>query len=173
VSIGLEVDGIPTVGVVVDVPRDRVYRATLGRGAWCGDTRLQTSDVRTLDEALCGTGFPYDTRNGASFHLQVVKLVLERTQGIRRAGAASLDLAMVAAGHLDLFWEFNLRRWDVCAGTILVREAGGRVSPIPGYPAADPAYPIATNTWLHDEVIALIGAQLGEGPEESANRETT
>ena len=160
VSIGLEVDGVPTVGVVVDVPRGIVYRATLGHGAWVGDTRIHTSEVRTLDEALCGTGFPYDTRNGAGFHLRFVRLFLERTQGIRRAGAASLDLAMVAAGHLDLFWEFDLRRWDVCAGAVLVREAGGQVSAIPGYRLDDPSSPIATNPWLHDEVVALIGEEL-------------
>ena len=157
VSIGLEVDGVPTVGVVVDAVRDRVYRATLGRGAWLGSERLRTSDVRTLDEALCGTGFPYDSRTNAGPYLAVVRAFLERTQGIRRAGAASLDLAMVAAGHVDLFWEFSLRPWDVCGGTVLVREAGGRVSAIPGREGADPASPIATNPWLHDEVVALIG----------------
>jgi myo-inositol-1(or 4)-monophosphatase len=156
VSIGLEVDGVPTVGVVVDVVRDRVYRATVGRGAWLGDVRLHTSDVRSLGQALCGTGFPYDSNKNAAFYLKFVQAFLERTQGIRRAGSASLDLAMVAAGHVDLFWEFGLRRWDVSAGTVLVREAGGRVTPIPGYETADPANPIATNPWLHDEVVALM-----------------
>jgi myo-inositol-1(or 4)-monophosphatase len=156
VSIGLEVDGVPTVGVVVDAVRDRVYRATVGRGAWLGETRLRTSDVRTLDQALCATGFPYDARANAAYHLRFVQLFLERTQGIRRAGAASLDLAMVAAGAFDLYWEFGLRPWDVSAGTVLVREAGGRVSRIPGHDSYDPASPIAANPWLHDEVVALI-----------------
>ena len=145
--------------VVVDVVRDRIYRATLGRGAWVGETRLHTSDVRTLDRALCATGFPYDASKSA-YHLRFVQSFLERTQGIRRAGAASLDLAMVAAGAIDLYWEFDLRPWDVCAGTVLVREAGGRVSRIPGRDTADPACPIATNPWLHDEVVALIATNL-------------
>jgi myo-inositol-1(or 4)-monophosphatase len=162
VSIGLEVDGEPAVGVVLDAVRGTVYRATRGRGAFADDVPIRVSDVRTLDQALCGTGFAYDRRTRASFYLRFVEVFLERTQGIRRAGAASLDLAMVASGRLDLFWEFGLRPWDVAAATVLILEAGGRVSPIPGYDARDPACPIATNPWLHDEVVALIAQTLNE-----------
>jgi myo-inositol-1(or 4)-monophosphatase len=162
VSIGLEVDGEPEVGVVLDAVRGTVYRATRGRGAFADDVPLRVSDVHTLDLALCGTGFAYDRRTRASFYLRFVEVFLERTQGIRRAGAASLDLAMVASGRLDLFWEFGLRPWDVAAGTVLVREAGGRICPIPGYETRDPSCPIATNPWLHDEVVALIAQTLNE-----------
>lgn len=157
VSIGLEVDGQPTVGVVVDAVRGTVYRATLGKGAFADDARIRTSDVRTLEDALCATGFAYDRKSKAGFYLKFVQAFLERTQGIRRAGSAALDLTLVASGRIDLYWEFNLRPWDVLAGTVLVREAGGRVSPIPGYETRDPSCPVAANPWLHDEVIALIG----------------
>lgn len=160
VSIGLEVDGEPQVGVVVDVVRNIVYRATHRRGAFANDAPIRTSDVRTLDEALCATGFAYDSRTRAAFYLKFVETFLTKTQGIRRAGAAALDLAMTASGAVDLYWEFNLRPWDVAGGTVLVREAGGRVSPIPGYVGRDPCCPVASNPWLHDQVLTLIGDTL-------------
>lgn len=163
VSVGLEVDGEPTVGAVHDVVRGRTWRATKGRGGTVDGEPLRTSDVRTLEEALCATGFAYDRRQRAAFYLKFVKVALERTQGVRRAGAAALDLAQVAEGAIDLYWEFSLSRWDVVAGIVLVREAGGRVSPIPGLPLLAPANPIATNPWLHDEVVALIDGILKEG----------
>ncbi|MEQ1508248.1 MAG: inositol monophosphatase family protein [Myxococcota bacterium] len=160
VSIGLEVDGVPQVGVVIDTHRDVVFAATTGRGAFANGERLAVSAVDTLDRALCATGFPYDRRNKARFYLKFVEAFLERTQCVRRAGAASLDLAYVAAGAVDLFWEFDLARWDVTAGIVLVREAGGRVSPIPGRDLGDRPCPIATNDRLHDEVVAVIGSIL-------------
>ena len=163
VSVGLEVDGVPTVGVVVDAVRHRTYRGTRGRGATVEGGPLRTSDVRTLDEALFSTGFPYDRRQKAAFYLRIVQRVLERGQGVRRAGAAALDLAILAEGHVDAYWEFGLRPWDTMAGFVLVTESGGRISPIPGYPLTDPVCAIVTNPWLHDEVVALIGEALKEG----------
>jgi myo-inositol-1(or 4)-monophosphatase len=154
VSIGLEVDGVPTVGVVVDVVRDVVFRATAGRGAYANDARIRVSEVRTLDDALCATGFATDRRVRAAFYLRFVKAALERTQGIRRAGAAALDLAMTAAGQVDVYWEFSLKPWDVVGGAVLVREAGGRVSPIPGRTSI--VDPLAANPWLHDQWSACM-----------------
>lgn len=162
VSIGLEVDGVPTVGVVVDAVRRRTYRGTRGNGATVEGVALRTSDVRTLDAALFATGFPYDRRQKAAFYLKIVQRVLERGQGLRRAGAAALDLCLVAEGAIDAYWEFGLRPWDTLAGFVLVHEAGGRISPVPGRSLTDPVCPIATNAWLHDEVIALIGEALEE-----------
>lgn len=156
VSVGLLVDGVPEVGVVVDVPRRRTFRATRGRGGTVDGAPLRVSAVDTLDRALCGTGFPYDRRVRAAFYLRFVQAVLERSQGIRRAGAAALDLASVACGALDAYWEFALSPWDVVAGIVLVREAGGAVDPIPGHPLLDPAHPVATNGRVHAELIALI-----------------
>lgn len=162
VSIGLEVDGVPTVGVVHDVVRRRTFRATTGRGGTVEGVPLRTSEVRTLEGALCATGFAYDRRKRVDFYLRFVREMLLRSQGIRRAGAAALDLASTAEGSIDVYWEFALSPWDVVAGIVLVREAGGRVSPIPGHPLTSPANPIATNPWLHDEVVALIGRLLEE-----------
>jgi myo-inositol-1(or 4)-monophosphatase len=156
VSVGLLVDGVPTVGAVVDVPRRRTFRATLGRGGSVDGAPLRVSDTPDLERALCATGFPYDRRQRAAFYLRFVQAALERTQGIRRAGAAALDLAHVACGAVDAYWEFNLSPWDVCAGIVLVREAGGRVDPIPGHPLLDPAHPLATNGRVHDELTTLI-----------------
>lgn len=163
VSIGLQVDGEPTVGVIHDVVRRRTWRATKARGATADGEVVRASDLRTLDEALCATGFAYDRRTRADFYLRFVRAALTRTQGIRRGGAAALDLAYTAEGGIDLYWEFNLSPWDVMAGIVIVREAGGRVSPIPGYPLLGPANVIATNAWLHDEAIALIEQVLREG----------
>jgi myo-inositol-1(or 4)-monophosphatase len=162
VSVGLVVDGVPEVGVVVDVCRKRTFRATRGRGGTADGAPLRVSTVDTLEGALCGTGFPYDRRQRAAFYLRFVKEVLERSQGIRRGGAAALDLAHVAAGSLDAYWEFNLAPWDVVAGIVLVREAGGAVDAIPGHPLLDPAHPVATNGRVHGELFALISRILQE-----------
>jgi myo-inositol-1(or 4)-monophosphatase len=165
VSVGLEIDGEPRVGAIIDVPRGVVYRGTVGRGATANGASLRTSDVRDLAGALCATGFPYDRQQRASFYLGFVRAFLERTQGVRRAGAASLDLAWIAAGHVDLYWEFHLGRWDVAAGIALVRAAGGRVSPMPARDGVDGGFgdrpcPVATNAWLHEPTLALIRSVL-------------
>ena len=156
VSVGLQVDGVPRVGAIVDVPRNRTFRGTIGGGASVDGAPLRVSEVPTLEEALCATGFPYDRRSKAAYYLKFLQVVLERSQCVRRAGAASLDLAHVACGSLDAYWEFNLAPWDVVAGIVLVREAGGVVTAIPGHPLLDPACPIATNGRVHDELVALI-----------------
>jgi myo-inositol-1(or 4)-monophosphatase len=154
VSIGLEVDGVATVGVVLDVGRDELYRATRGRGATCNGAPLRTSDVRDLGEALLGTGFPYDRAERPDFYLAFVREALLRTQGIRRAGAAALDLCWVARGALDGFWEFGLKPWDRCAGSVLVEEAGGRFT-------WDRDLTLATNAWLHDALAEMTAAPVG------------
>jgi myo-inositol-1(or 4)-monophosphatase len=155
-SIGLEVDGVFHVGVIYDLVRDVTYRATRGRGAFAGDRRLRVSDVRTLDHALVATGFAYDRRTNAPFYLKFVQAFLERSQCIRRGGASSLDLALTAAGNVDLYFEFHLQRWDISAGVVLVEEAGGRVTPIPGRTLDGPASIIASNGWLHEAATAAI-----------------
>ncbi len=156
VSIALEVDGRSMVGVVHDPTRHCTYRATRGGGAWVDDTRLRVSETDRLDEALVATGFGYDRRERAEFYLSRVRRVLQRSQGIRRAGAASLDLAHVAAGGLDAYWEFGLARWDVAAGALLVHEAGGRYTAIPGFELGDRPNPLATNARLHEALAEVL-----------------
>lgn len=159
VSVALEVDGEVEVGVVLDPVRDQLYQAKRGKGAYVEGYRLRVSDCRDLDRALVGTGFPYDRREGdnAARYLRYVAEVLRSAQGVRRAGAAAMDLAWLASGHLDAFWEFKLRPWDVAAGRLLVTEAGGRFTGFDGG-ALDPdrPSPLATNGWLHDQMIGLL-----------------
>ncbi len=158
VSVALERDGVLEVGVVVDPLRDLVFAAARGRGATANGARMQVSTTRSLEQALLGTGFPYDARHDAAFYLRRVQRALERTQGVRRAGAAALDLAMVAAGHLDGFWEFRLAPWDVAAGRLLVEEAGGRCTGHAGEPLPRDLklQPLASNGWLHEALMEML-----------------
>lgn len=158
VSIALERDGVLEAGVVIDGVRGEVFAAARGRGATADGQRIRVSDTRELASALVGTGFPYDSREKAAFYLTFVQRALERTQGIRRAGAAALDLAMVACGRLDAFWEFRLSPWDVAAGQLLVEEAGGRCSGHDGaaMPREMRMHPLASNGFLHDAMMRLL-----------------
>ncbi|HEU5171582.1 MAG TPA: inositol monophosphatase family protein [Gemmatimonadales bacterium] len=128
VSIAAAVDGELRAGVVHHVPRDEVYWAFRGGGAWCGERQLRVSPITAPDHALIGTGFPFrDLAQLAEYQAQFAR-VAGRTTGIRRAGSAAIDLADVAAGRFEGFWEQRLCAWDIAAGTLLIREAGGRVT---------------------------------------------
>lgn len=128
VSIAAALDGELQAGVVHHIPQDEVYWATLGGGAWCGERRLHVSPIASPEHALIGTGFPFkDLAQLREYQMQFAR-VAGHTTGIRRAGAASLDLADVAAGRFEGFWEQRLSAWDIAAGTLLIREAGGRVT---------------------------------------------
>jgi len=157
-SVALEVDGVPSVGVVIDVSRGEVFRAARGGGAWCNERRLRVSEVRELDQALVATGFAYDRREQerAAFYLERVQRVLEACQGVRRAGAAALDMAWVAAGRLDAYWEYQLGRWDVAAGVVLIEEAGGTVAWLDGPQMSQRPCPLVSNGHLHAAFDALI-----------------
>ncbi len=157
VSIALEIDGRSQLGVVLDPIRNRLYRAERGAGAWCNDRPMKVSSCADIRKALIGTGFAYDRRERAAFYLKRFESALVSAQGIRRAGAAALDLAMVADGKLDAFWEFGLNRWDVAAGIVLIEEAGGRVTTHSGGPIADGiASPLASNGRLHQAMQTIL-----------------
>jgi myo-inositol-1(or 4)-monophosphatase len=128
VSIGCLVDGKLAAGVIHDVCRKRTYKAVRGGGAFEEDTRLGVSAVTDPRYALIGTGFPFRALNLLHVYLSQFAAVSGAASGIRRAGAAALDLADVAAGRLDGFWELQLAPWDIAAGTLLIREAGGIVT---------------------------------------------
>ena len=134
VSIGCVVRGELCVGVVHDVPRNRVYRAATGHGAWLGDTRLEVSRATDPKRTLVGTGFPYKQLDDIDVYLRQLGAVLRNAGGVRRAGTASLDLADVAQGRFEAFWELLLAPWDKAAGAVLVREAGGVVTTLEGSP---------------------------------------
>ena len=137
VSIGCVLRGALSGGVVHDVVRDVVYWGATGLGAWeakgeRAERKLQVSQVSEPRHALVGTGFPFKRLAALRQYLDQFAAVMGATSGIRRAGAAALDLADVAAGRLDCFWELTLAPWDVAAGVVLVREAGGTVTTLEG-----------------------------------------
>jgi myo-inositol-1(or 4)-monophosphatase len=134
VSIAAVTAGEPAVAVVVDIVHDLTYHATRGGGAWCGNERLQVSQITAPASALIGTGFPFKVPDLLPDYLRQFATILVETSGIRRAGAASLDFADLARGRFDGFWELHLAPWDVAAGALLVREAGGCVTDPGGHP---------------------------------------
>ena len=161
VSIAAAVDGRLEAGVVLRLEPDWCYTASRGRGAWHGSTRLEVSRVSDPAHALIGTGFPFKhPRDLPEYQRQFAK-VMTATSGIRRAGSAALDLADVAAGKFDGFWELALAPWDVAAGMLLVREAGGVVSDLKGNARSiDHGPVVAGNPAIHDW---LIRDGLGDG----------
>ena len=128
VSIALVEDGIPLLGVIYDPNTDEIYSAVAGAGATCNGHPLKVSRVEQLDRSFLVTGFPYDVDQNPHGTIDTFARVLQHGIAVRRLGSAALDLALVAAGVFDAFWEVSLNPWDVAAGILLVREAGGRVT---------------------------------------------
>jgi len=130
VSVGLELDGEMVAGCIFDPIGGRTFTASLDGGAFCDDAPISVSNTETLINSLLLTGFPYDRRERVDYYLRFVRAFLTTARGIRRAGAASMDFVAVATGCADGFWEIGLSPWDVAAGALLVREAGGMVTDI-------------------------------------------
>jgi myo-inositol-1(or 4)-monophosphatase len=157
ISIGALVDGVLSVGVVHDVTRDVSYRAARGLGAWSGGQRLTISALTDPTRALVGTGFPFKELDRLDEYLRQFAAVCRTTSGIRRAGAAALDLADVAAGRFDAFWELTLAPWDIAAGIMLVREAGGVVTTVSGGDdMLRDGSVVAANPTLHQWLMDLL-----------------
>ncbi len=125
VSIALKVKGRLEVGVVYDPLRDELFTAKRGGGAMLNNRRIRTTASTTMTGALIGTGFPFKEPQHLDAYLEMFRAVTIDSAGIRRAGSAALDLAYLAAGRLDGFWEIGLKEWDMAAGILLVKEAGG------------------------------------------------
>jgi myo-inositol-1(or 4)-monophosphatase len=134
ISIACKYRGKVEHGLVYDPVRDEAFSASRGRGAKLNDRRIRVSSLKTLDGALIGTGIPFRSHADSQLpaYIKSLEAVARETAGIRRAGAASLDLAYVAAGRLDGFWEIGLKEWDIAAGALLVQEAGGMVGDFKG-----------------------------------------
>ncbi len=132
VSIGLKHKGAVTQAVVYDPGRNELFTATRGHGAFLNDRRMRVSKRTHLAESLIGTGFPFRELKNMSGYVATLRKVMAQSVGVRRAGAAALDLAYVAAGRLDGFWEIGLSPWDMAAGSLLIQEAGGLVSDFDG-----------------------------------------
>jgi myo-inositol-1(or 4)-monophosphatase len=132
VSIAVERRGALTHAVVYDPLRDELFTASKGGGAFLNDRRIRVSKCTRLGDALVGTGFPFKELGRVDLYVKQLKYLMETTSGVRRAGAAALDLAYVACGRLDGFWELGLAPWDVAAGALLIQEAGGLVADLDG-----------------------------------------
>lgn len=157
VSVAAAVDGVLQAGVVFDVPANECFAAALGEGATLGSTRLHVSSISTPEHALIGTGFPFRDVSRIDDYLAQFKRVAAAASGIRRPGAAAVDLAWVAAGRFDGFWEQSLAPWDIAAGTLLVREAGGIVTSHDG--AGDMlrhTSVVAGNPGMHDWLLTTL-----------------
>jgi len=132
VSIALEHKGVLTQAVVYDPAKNELFTASRGRGAYLDDRRMRASKCAQLADALVGTGFPFKELARIDLYMRQLRTLMGACAGVRRAGAAALDLAYVAAGRLDAFWEMGLSRWDMAAGALLIQEAGGLVSDLDG-----------------------------------------
>jgi myo-inositol-1(or 4)-monophosphatase len=156
VSIGLEVEGRLTLGVVYAPSLDELFVAEAGRGATVNDRPIHVSSIDDLDQALLATGFPYD-RAQFPRALRSFEVVSLRSQAVRRAGSAALDLCYVACGRFDGYWEHSVKPWDVAAGALLVREAGGSVSGTDGSAfGVESGQVLATNGILHAPTLAAL-----------------
>ena len=157
VSIAVEHRGEIVAGAVHDPVRDEMFSAAAGQGATLNGTGIQVSKITRLEDALLVTGFPYDVREHPERHLPLFQAFLVRAQGIRRDGSAALNLAYLAMGRFDGFWEGHLAAWDVAAGSLIVREAGGQVSGWDHDPfRLDGRRILAANPALHREMRAVI-----------------
>ena len=154
VSIALERDDEIILGLVYDPLRGECFKAVKGEGATLNGGSIHVSAVKELDKALLATGFPYDQREKADFYLVFFKSFMTRSQGIRRNGSAALDLCYLACGRIDGFWELKLRPWGTAAGTIIIGEAGGRLSDLSGNKFSIwGEETLASNGVIHDEMV--------------------
>lgn len=157
VSIALTEKEKTRAGVLYCPMQDELFYAGRGCGAWLNNSPIRVSETASLSAALTATGFPYDIHQDPAPIMAALQEVLTRCQGVRRAGAAALDLAYVACGRLDGFWEIKLKPWDTAAGLLLVTEAGGRVTSLNDGPY-NPYIPeiLASNGHIHSEMTAVL-----------------
>lgn len=158
-SIALEVDGRVDVGVVYDPIAEELFTAERGQGARLNGQRLQVTSTDTLIDSMLVTGFPYVAADERSEQLAIFSAFLREARAVRRLGSAALDLANVAAGRFEAFWEQNLNAWDVAAGALIVEESGGRVTRFDGGPYSPFGREIvASNGALHPRLVDVITA---------------
>ncbi len=165
VSLGLEhrppglaadEDGELIAGVIYDPTRNELFSTEKGQGTWLNGRQVHVSGTKHLAEALLATGFPSRKRHDSP-NIHFYQEFTMRSHGVRRAGSAALDLAYTACGRMDGFWEFYLNPWDTAAGALMVKEAGGSITRFDGAPfRLDSREVLASNGWLHDEMIALF-----------------
>jgi len=158
VTLGLEQAGEMIAGVIYDPIRQEMFAAERGAGAYLNHRRIHVSKIRRLEDSLLCTGFPSRKRH-LNINIHFYHQMAMATHGVRRTGSAAIDLAYVACGRLDGFWEFGLNPWDMAAGTLIVVEAGGRVSDMTGghHCVTTSPHLLADNGLLHEQVLELFG----------------
>lgn len=162
VSIALCAGKQPVAGVIYDPLREELFSAAKGKGAFLNEAPIKVTNVQNLREALLATGFPYDRHTSEDDNTALHRAFLKVAQGIRRAGSAALDLAYIAAGRLDGYWEKKLSPWDLAAGELLVTEAGGTITDLSGA-HTDPfsGEVVASGGPLHPEMLRIIRETTG------------
>jgi myo-inositol-1(or 4)-monophosphatase len=162
ISIGLEREGQLVAGVIYNPVSDELFTAEKGKGAFMNDRRLRVAGRKTLADALLTTGIPHRGRTGHARFLKEMGTLMQEVTGIRRTGSAALDLAFVAAGRFDGYWERNLQSWDLAAGIVIVREAGGFVSDLDGAERMlETGDVIAANKAIHQLLLPFVGHTSG------------
>ncbi|HEX9627905.1 MAG TPA: inositol monophosphatase family protein [Acidiferrobacterales bacterium] len=162
VSVALYHQGKPYQAVVFDPLRNELFTASRGAGAQLNDRRMRVSGVTRLEQALLGTGFPFKSMDHLDEWIETFRVLLPRSSGVRRAGSAALDLAHVACGRLDGFWEFGLMPWDMAAGCLLIQEAGGMVSDFAGGPDwLATGHVVGGTPKIHQELLRVIAREPG------------
>jgi len=157
ISIALEREGQLIAGVIYNPASDELFTAEKGKGAYMNDRRLRVASRKTLADALVTTGIPHRGRANHSRFLKEMGTLMQEVAGIRRSGSAALDLAFVAAGRFDAYWEHGLKAWDIAAGIVMVREAGGIISDLSGGDKfLDSGDILAANTTLHKAFGAFL-----------------
>lgn len=156
-SVGLMIDGVPAVGAVYNPFSDELFRAATGLGATCNRRPIKVSQTKELNKSLLITGFAYDRRETTDNNYAEFCHLTHLTQGVRRLGCASMDLAGVACGRLDGYWERGIQPWDMAAGIVILREAGGKVTAYDGSSLDIPSGRIlATNSFIHDALSKAL-----------------
>lgn len=157
VSIGLEIEGEVQLGVVYVPTLNELFYAEKGKGAFLNGERLSVSKNDRLNKSLLCTGFPYDVQEYADFYLRYFRQFIKKSFAVRRPGSAAIDLSYLAAGRFDGFWEFKLHPWDVAAASLMITEAGGKVTDFQGKPFSIYANEIlASNGLIHEEMLQTI-----------------
>jgi myo-inositol-1(or 4)-monophosphatase len=155
--VGVEVNGAMAAGAVYDPVRDELFAAAAGHGATLDGRPIHVSAIARLEDALLVTGFPYDVREHPERHVPLFQEFLARAQGVRRDGSAALNLCYVAMGRFDGMWEGDLSPWDVAAGSLIVREAGGLVSGYEGEALRlDGRRIVTANPALHARLLEVV-----------------
>ena len=159
ISIALERDGEPVAGVIYEPITEQMFWAEKGQGAYLNGRRIRVSARRRLEESLFATGIPFAGKQDHDRFLSQLKAVMAVSAGVRRFGSAALDLAYVAAGRYEGFWEFGLHPWDIAAGIVLVREAGGFVTDIGGGGMMESGEILAANDSLHGPLLKILAGR--------------